>query len=46
MKTGIEALISEVQSNSRIKVLTSAQLTALEGAPGKYTAKVKVGGKR
>ncbi len=43
-ETGIEALISEVQSNSRIKVLTSAQLTALEGAPGKYTAKVKVGG--
>ncbi|NDV25879.1 hydrogenase iron-sulfur subunit [Desulfovibrio sp. JC010] len=43
-ETGIEALISEVQSNSRIKVLTSAQLEALEGAPGKYTAKVKVGG--
>lgn len=43
-ETGIEALISEVQSNSRIKVLTSAQLDALEGAPGQYTAKVKVGG--
>ncbi|WP_320007076.1 hydrogenase iron-sulfur subunit [Maridesulfovibrio sp.] len=43
-ETGIEALISEVQSNSRIKVLTSAQLKALEGAPGKYTAKVEVGG--
>lgn len=40
-ETGIEALISEVQSNSRIKVLTSAQLDALEGAPGQYTAKVK-----
>ncbi len=43
-ETGIDALIAEVQSNSRIKVLTSAQLKALEGAPGKYTAKVKVGG--
>ena len=43
-ETGIDALISEVQSNSRIKVLTSSQLQALEGAPGKYTAKVKVGG--
>ncbi len=43
-ETGIEDLISEVQSNSRIKVLTSAQLKALEGAPGQYTAKVEVGG--
>ncbi len=43
-ETGIDALISEVQSNSRIKVLTSSQLQAREGAPGKYTAKVKVGG--
>ncbi|WP_432738391.1 FAD-dependent oxidoreductase [Maridesulfovibrio sp. FT414] len=40
-ETGIDALISEVKSNSRIKVLTSAQLKALEGAPGQYTAKVK-----
>ncbi|WP_319777357.1 hydrogenase iron-sulfur subunit [Maridesulfovibrio sp.] len=43
-ETGIDSLIAEVQSNSRIKVLTSAQLKALEGAPGKYTAKVQVGG--
>ncbi|WP_320171337.1 FAD-dependent oxidoreductase [Maridesulfovibrio sp.] len=40
-ETGIDALISEVQSNSRIKVMTSAQLKALEGAPGQYTAKIK-----
>ncbi|CCO22828.1 FAD-dependent oxidoreductase [Maridesulfovibrio hydrothermalis] len=42
-ETGIDALISEVQSNSRIKVLTSTQLDNLEGAPGQYTAKLTVG---
>lgn len=42
-ETGIEALIAEVESNSKIKVFKSAQLETLEGAPGDYTASVKVG---
>lgn len=40
-ETGIEKLISEVQSNSKIKVMTSAKVKSLSGAPGAYTAKIK-----
>lgn len=38
--TGIEKLIAEVSGNGKIKVLTSATLEKLEGAPGAYTATV------
>lgn len=37
--TGIEDLVARVQAEPRIEVITGAQMQALEGAPGAYTAK-------
>jgi len=37
--TGIEKLIADVRTEPRIKIITGATLSALEGAPGSYTAK-------
>ncbi|MCK9240403.1 hydrogenase iron-sulfur subunit [Desulfocurvus sp.] len=37
--TGIEDLIARVQAEPRIEVVTGAEMQALEGAPGAYTAK-------
>ncbi|MDQ7031575.1 MAG: hydrogenase iron-sulfur subunit [Desulfonauticus sp.] len=39
----IAQLISAVQDNDKIKVLTSAQIEKISGAPGTYEVKVKVG---
>lgn len=44
--TGIAGLISAVTANPKIKVLTSAELVSLEGAPGLYTATVNAGGEQ
>ncbi len=38
--TGVEQKIAAVEANANIKVLTSASLTQLEGAPGQYTATI------
>ncbi len=44
--TGVAGLIAEVTSNAKIKVLTSAELTSIEGAPGLYTVTVNAGGEQ
>lgn len=44
--TGIAALIDAVNASPKIKVLTSAALVSLEGAPGLYTATVDAGGEQ
>ncbi len=44
--TGVDKLIAEVTSNPKIKVLTSANLVSLEGAPGLYTATINAGGEQ
>lgn len=44
--TGIDQLIADATSNAKIKVLTSANLVSLEGAPGLYTATVNAGGEQ
>ncbi|BBD08784.1 hydrogenase iron-sulfur subunit [Desulfovibrio ferrophilus] len=45
-ETGIEALVEQVQANARIEVLTGTTITALEGAPGTYTAKFSTGSEK
>ncbi len=42
--TGIDKKIAAVEAADNIKVLTSAKLVSLQGAPGKYTATVSVSG--
>ena len=40
--TGIEELISEVESNEKIKVYTSCLIEKVSGAPGDYTVTIKI----
>ena len=44
--TGVEKLIAEVTSNAKIKVMTSAELKSVEGAPGQYNVTVSAGGEQ
>ncbi|MDP3426906.1 MAG: hydrogenase iron-sulfur subunit [Humidesulfovibrio sp.] len=44
--TGVDQLIAEVTANAKIKVLTSAELVSLEGAPGLYSATISAGGEQ
>lgn len=40
-ETGLEDLVAQVNSDAKIKVLLSSELTSLAGAPGRYVAHIK-----
>jgi len=45
-ETGIEDLVARVKAEARIEVVTGVTITALEGAPGTYTAKLSNGSEK